>query len=274
MDYKLTFSGRFFYHCGSGVSRHYHADYQIQLVYSGEAEVHVNDKPYRMEKGVIMLIPKGSSHDFQVTAREGMKTVELKFVTSDPAMEALISQMNILMHDDGTIFNIMSRIVLEGQRQSLYYKEMSNALLMECILTIYRMIRHTSVSVFESSSPDQGETKSNHVDLLDRVDNYIGKNFYKKLSLSDIAAACGYNQDYIYRCIKKKTGFSVIRYINRKKFDRARELIMHTELSLSEIAWNLGFETLQYFSRFFKEYAGISPSEYSKKVRSTIRTDY
>lgn len=56
--------------------------------------------------------------------------------------------------------------------------------------------------------------------------------------------------------------------------NRLRKLIQHTELSLSEIAWNLGFDTLQYFSKFFKEHAEISPSEYLEKTRHKVRTDY
>ncbi|QQO10814.1 AraC family transcriptional regulator [Breznakiella homolactica] len=274
MDYKLTFSGRFHYRCGSGVSGHYHPeDYQIQLVYSGEAEAHVNGKPYRLKKNSIMLIPKGSAHDFHVISEDGMKTVEVKFVSDDPGFTELISGLDMVMADDGSIFEILSRVVLEGQRKISYYREMSNALLLECLLMMYRMAHRNSIPVFEVSKLSKGEIIKNDI-LLDVIDDYIEKNIHKRFSLADVAKACGYNQDYIYRLIRKKTGLSAVQYINEKKFDRAKQLIMHTELSLSEIAWNLGFETLQYFSRFFKEHAGISPSDYSKEVRSTIRTDY
>jgi len=58
------------------------------------------------------------------------------------------------------------------------------------------------------------------------------------------------------------------------KFEHSLSLIQNTELSLSEVGWRLGFENLQYFSRFFKMHGGISPSEYISKVRHTTRTDY
>jgi AraC-like DNA-binding protein len=168
----------------------------------------------------------------------------------------------------------MSRIVLEGQRRASYYKEMSNSLLLECIFLMSRMSHRASVSIFETSFRDRPEPEKHTADLLDLVNGYIAKNLHVKITPADMAAACGYNQDYLYRFIRKKTGVSAVRYINQKKFDRAKELIIHTELSLSEISWNLGFETLQYFSRFFKDHAGIPPSEYSRKVRATVRTDY
>ena len=74
--------------------------------------------------------------------------------------------------------------------------------------------------------------------------------------------------------VKKETGMTAIQYISKLKYDQAKKMIQHTELSLSEIAWNLGFGSLQYFSRFFHEHSGLSPSEYMAKVRNTVRTDY
>jgi AraC-like DNA-binding protein len=92
--------------------------------------------------------------------------------------------------------------------------------------------------------------------------------------MHDMAIACGYNQDYLYRVIKKRTGLSAIKYVNLVKFEKALFLIQNTEQSLSEIGWHLGFENLQYFSRFFRHHSGITPSEYIAKVRLTTRTDY
>ena len=106
------------------------------------------------------------------------------------------------------------------------------------------------------------------------VTEFIGKNIDRKYTLPELASECGYNKDYLYRMIKKETGLTAIQFVNKVKYDQAKKLIQHTELSLSEIAWNLGFGSLQYFSRFFKEQSGIPPSEYMQKVRNTVRTDY
>jgi hypothetical protein len=59
------------------------------------------------------------------------------------------------MTDNGRIFDIMSRIVLEGQWKISFYREMSNALLLECILMLYRMVQQTSIPVFEVCGMDR-----------------------------------------------------------------------------------------------------------------------
>ena len=74
--------------------------------------------------------------------------------------------------------------------------------------------------------------------------------------------------------IHRETGLSTIQYVNMIKFEQAKNLIQHTELSLSEISWNLGFESLQYFSKFFRQRASMTPSEYLNKTRNKVRTDY
>ncbi|MDC7241362.1 MAG: AraC family transcriptional regulator [Spirochaetales bacterium] len=274
MDYKLTFSGRLHYRYDSGISPHYHPDYQLQLIYSGDGISHLNGEEFSLTKGSIMLIPMGSTHDYHVHSKEGMKTLELKFTTEDEEMIHLLSQLSTMMTDsENKLFEIMSRIVLEGQRKDFYYKQMSHALLLECILTLYRMEKKMLIPVFEGG-PRHYEKNPDRLDLMDRVDEFIAMNIHKKISLGELSKYCGYNQEYIYRHIRKKTGMSAIGYVNNRKFERSKQMIIHTDLSLSEIAWNLGFETLQYFSRFFKEHAGISPSAYSQKVRNTIRTDY
>lgn len=275
MDYKITFSARFHYRQGSGVTRHYHADYQIQLVYEGTAETHLNDDCIHLTAGDVLFLRKGSWHDFVVTSPEGMKTLELKFVTDDGDMIRLLDHIKPLFRDgDRQLVNTFARIVLEGQRKTLFYREMSEALLMESLIAMCRICGFLDKPVFETDTAKAGSPKGNVSRVIELVDDYISRNINRNFSLAEMAQDIGYNQDYLYRTIKKEIGISAVQYVSRIRFEKAKLLIRHTELTLTEISWNLGFEDLQYFSRFFRKYANISPSEYCASVRGTIRTDY
>ncbi|WP_320128322.1 AraC family transcriptional regulator [uncultured Sphaerochaeta sp.] len=275
MNYKITFSARFHYRQGSGVGRHYHPDYQIQLIYSGSAITHLNENCIALGPGDILFLKKGSYHDFTVNAKEGMKTLEIKFLSTDPDMDQFLDTIKPLFRDnDRQLFNIFSRIVLEGQRKSIFYRQMSESLLMESLITMQRICVAQDAPVFETDSAKARPPKESVSQLIESVDDYIARNINNNFTLAEMAESIGYNQDYLYRTIKKEIGISAVQYINRIKFERAKQLIQHTELSLTELSWNLGFDNLQYFSRFFRKYANISPSEYSAKVRASIRTDY
>ena len=203
--------------------------------------------------------------------------LEVKFTASDPELQEVLLGIETKFNDkDRQIYNLLSRIVLEGQRKPLHYKYMSGTLLMESLLVMNRLCLQHSLPIYESN-PIHQVRKASSVSkspVLDAVDSYINKHIGTSFSLQMMATECGYNQDYLYRVIKKQTGLSAIKYINLVKFERALYLIQNTELTLSEIGWNLGFENLQYFSRFFKQTGGIAPSEYISKVRLTTRTEY
>jgi two-component system response regulator YesN len=58
--------------------------------------------------------------------------------------------------------------------------------------------------------------------------------------------------------------------MNRAKTERAKDLIRENQLSMTQIAEALGFSGLEYFSKVFKQYAGISPNEYKKKLKTLL----
>jgi AraC-like DNA-binding protein len=277
MDVNITSSGRFHYRKDEGKEIHYHDDYQIQLVYSGEALNYLDDQPHATEAGDVIFCRRGKTHAFHATSKDGVKMLEVKFTASDPELQEVLLGIETKFSDqDRQIYSLLSRIVLEGQRKPLNYQYMSGTLLMECLLVMNRICLQHSLPVYESNPIHQLRKASavSKSPVLDVVDDYINKHIGSSFSLENMANGCGYNQDYLYRVIKKQTGLSAIKYINLVKFEHALYLIQNTEQTLSEIGWNLGFENLQYFSRFFKQIGGIAPSEFIAKVRLTTRTEY
>ncbi|MDY5931515.1 MAG: AraC family transcriptional regulator [Candidatus Ornithospirochaeta sp.] len=276
-SYSITFSGRFHYTKGGGVSLHRHSeDYQIQLVYGGSAKARVDYDYYFLKAGDILFLKKGNLHEFRVLSAEGFKTLELKFSNPNPYVESLISDISVLFEDrENQIFNIFSRIVQEGYMKLPDYKLMSTTLLTESLVTMKRICSEKSAVKYNPLiAPVQTKADRNTSRIMQCVTDYVYRNIEKRFSLKDLAEGCGYNQDYIYRMIHRETGLSTIQYVNMIKFEQAKNLIQHTELSLSEISWNLGFESLQYFSKFFRQRASMTPSEYLNKTRNKVRTDY
>lgn len=275
MNYRITFSGRFHYRFGGGVSLHSHSDdYQLQLVYQGGAMIQVNDLKFSIKKGDVVFIKKGDLHYFNVNEADGMKTLEVKFESTDNDLDELFNTINTIFQDQGDqLYSLFSHIVLEGQRKVHCYKMMSNALLLESLVIMAR-ISHKGIPTFDKSTSHLRSKLENMSPAIEAATDYIYKNINRNFTLQEMADGCGYNRDYLYRAIKKELGISAVQYVSQLKFEQAKRLIHHSELTLSEISWNLGFDSIQYFSRFFKSHAKISPSEYSNKVRNTIRTDY
>lgn len=274
-EYSITFSGRFHYQKGGGVALHCHEnDYQIQLIYGGEAKAKVDSDTFIIKEGDILFLKKGSIHEFTVISDEGMKTLEIKFSNPEENVNEILSSISVLFTDkDNLIFSLFSQIVEEGYKKIADYKLMSTTLLTESLIQMKRICTENIKDNYNPILPSGISVKSDSK-ILQAVTDYVYKNLSEKFSLKDMADACNFNQDYIYRTILKETGMSTIQYVNSIRFEQAKSLIQYTELSLSEISWTLGFASLQYFSRFFKEKAKISPTEYLNRTRNRVRTDY
>jgi AraC family transcriptional regulator, transcriptional activator of pobA len=81
---------------------------------------------------------------------------------------------------------------------------------------------------------------------------------------SDFASLIAVHVNHLNTAVQKATGKSTTTHIGERLFAEAKSLLHHTDYSVSEIAFGLGFEYQSYFNRFFKKYAGVTPSDYRK----------
>jgi len=84
-------------------------------------------------------------------------------------------------------------------------------------------------------------------------------------SMFQLCRAIGISRAQVYRKVKKLTGKSPSLYIRSLRLQKAKTLLMGTDLNISEIGYEVGFKDLSYFSRSFTEEYGTPPSEMRKK---------
>ncbi|QUL53446.1 response regulator [Paenibacillus tritici] len=96
---------------------------------------------------------------------------------------------------------------------------------------------------------------------------YIHKRFHERgFAIQDIANQVGLNETYLCSFFKKQKGGTIKEYISSLRVDKAKELLLDKELKLYEVADRTGFADANYFTTFFKKYAGCTPSEYRERM--------
>jgi|ERR1043166_7622597 AraC-like DNA-binding protein len=95
-----------------------------------------------------------------------------------------------------------------------------------------------------------------------RARSFIEQNCADKISLGKVARAVNVNPSHLSEKFKQVTGVNFVDYVARKRFMRATELLRDVDLSISEIAFRVGFQSLSQFNRVFKKLSGKSPTEY------------
>ena len=101
---------------------------------------------------------------------------------------------------------------------------------------------------------------------VEKAKQYVHENMTRDLRLADVAKECGVSKYHFSRIFKAITGRSLKCYINEKRIEKAKDLLMNTDLSVTEICYMIGFNDLSYFDRVFHRFVGTSPSRYRRCV--------
>jgi AraC-like DNA-binding protein len=97
---------------------------------------------------------------------------------------------------------------------------------------------------------------------LRRARDHIDRNYAAALDLDGLASVAGVSKYHFARCFEVAYGETPIRYLTRRRIERAQDLLRHANLTVTEICMAVGFASLGSFSARFRELVGESPSAY------------
>ncbi|MBB6637155.1 response regulator transcription factor [Cohnella thailandensis] len=116
----------------------------------------------------------------------------------------------------------------------------------------------------------QAEAAKENDTVVDTVKRYIAQNMDQDLSREFIAEQVFLNPDYLSRIFKKETGYSISDYVLLARINKAKELLLQTNIPISAIALSVGYSNFSHFAKMFKKYAGIGPTELRNQAHSGI----
>lgn len=118
------------------------------------------------------------------------------------------------------------------------------------------------------------QSESNEPDIVKRARQFIEDHQGENLSLHDVARASNVSVFYLCKLFKKVTGVSFTNYLCRLRVEKAKTLLLNRSLRISEIGYEVGFQSLTHFNRVFKKITGESPTRYRSSLpRATIRSN-
>ena len=101
--------------------------------------------------------------------------------------------------------------------------------------------------------------------LIARVKAYIYEHISQEVSRHEIAAHVGLSPEYLSTFFKRETGDTLVDFMKKERVTFAKRLLKQTNLPISMIAENVGYDSLSYFSSVFRQLTGLAPREYRKR---------
>ena len=115
------------------------------------------------------------------------------------------------------------------------------------------------------------EKSNSEPPLVLKAREYIDKHKTEELSLANVAKAAGASVFHFCKVFHKTTGLKFTEYVARVRLEDARTRLLNPNLRISEIAYDVGFQSLTQFNRTFKRVFGQSPSDFRARLRASAR---
>ena len=102
--------------------------------------------------------------------------------------------------------------------------------------------------------------------MVRRAKDYIADHKFDAIKLEQIARALNVSKFHFCRRFKLETGLTFVEYLRRGRIEQAKILLHNKSMRVSEIAYEVGFQSLTHFNRTFRKLVGSSPTEYRSRV--------
>ena len=247
----------------------------IAVVLAGSAALMGEPEPVHVGAGSVLVIPPGERHGFcSFGNAEGLQLARLSFDAQKllPRSDELVSLGGIgaalaapHTESDGTAFrprtltiaprhlsvtrDALARLGAEAAEARLGQSLLLRALLLELLVVLARAER-------------AGTTDSDrHRARLERTLAFIHEHFRERLTLGELASRSGMSVSRFSCLFRETLGTSPLDYVSSARMREARRLLSDRSRSITEVAYAVGYQDSNYFSRAFKLHHGISPRE-------------
>lgn len=253
--------------------RHYHSQFEIYYLLKGERNYFINQRSYHVKKGDLVLINKNILHKTSTIDRQNSEHERILIQFDQNFFASLAEEMEAAELFE--IFKKKENVLSLNPEQQLWLEEELFKLTAENKKTnepenkLYIKMMIVEILIFikrislKSVSQNLDYPDQKHKNIS-KIAAYISQNYQKSLTLSELASKFNYSSAYLSRAFKEVTGFNFVEYKNNIRIKEASKLLQQSELSVTEIATEVGFNNITHFGRIFKEFTDLSPLEYRK----------
>lgn len=259
------------------VEWHWHSELEFVEILQGAIECHIGEEIIELREGDTFFINSGVIHKYQAPKVCREKQCMFSDILFLPEIIAPNSSLiyekyirPIVLY--GKPFLVMRQTqAWEESVQNLYH-HIVNVCLAEEDLTELRIQAGVSelwTRLFHYFYREKSEQQENKNILaqarLRKMMQFIWDHFHEKITLDDIAASANISKSAALRCFRSGMQTSPVGYLNDFRLNRAKELLLTSHSTVSEIAVSVGFDNVGYFDRVFRRTFGLTPKQFAKQ---------
>lgn len=257
---------------GFSIGQHVQHYHEVCYIASGSGKFCINGKWFKVKAGDLVIASCGDTHDMVTNDDDPMRIYYLEFYIQPSAKEqapycdilALFenaTMRNHTCHDQRSIAPMFTGIFQEMTSQGHFYGTIIESYSLQLLVGVFRAFAselQAPSSLFEAKNS-----------LAHEIIHYLDANIENISNLYKLTDVFKYSYSHLAHVFKEQIGMSLFQYYDKKRFDRAVELLRSGATRITEIADRLQYQSVNAFSKAFSKKFGISPSEYLTSYQSS-----
>ena len=244
---------------------HWHVEFEIIRILEGTFQLSIDEQEYSVSKGSSIIIPAGALH---------------AGIPNDCIYECLVFDINMLMNQNNSCLKLIRKIIDHEVEFTYVFPESYNDIhqavwtmfdamssrreghQLTVLGTLYQLIGTIFSEKYYHPAPEQPLRNHRRIVQLKTALEFMESSYHTQLSLEDMAGSVHMSPKYFCRFFQEMTHRTPVDYLNYYRIERACYQLLTTDQSITEIAYNSGFNDLSYFIKTFKKYKGTTPKKY------------
>lgn len=253
--------------------RERHPFYELVFVNSGKLYISSEDYCGELDKDQLIIHRQNTEHSLRCPTGETPSVIIIGFECDSDLIDrfsysptvpeaSVVRQLAEIVKEGRNVFKPPYNVPVYDMKKKKHQPKGSEQMLrilLESLLI--RLLRGHSQS-------ENDEKRTDTPIMMQEMIEYVNTNYKEKITIDELAFLFNTNRATLCKEFKRTTGKTVVGFINEKKFEKAKELIVGSGYTFTYIAEELNFESIHYFTRFFKRMSGMTPKDFRKSYKA------
>lgn len=264
----ITFPFNCFYIKNSNTLPHWHNHFEMVFSQKGSCMVYINGSSFLVSENQLIIIPPGSLHSIfpqgscsycAIVAGESL----FEGLVADPHIsEVLTPFMSIGFYpplhlsEKDRVFKKCFSLVHELQRENDQKRNGYGARIKSQMIILFSVLQESLPSEFFKKSKLPDSTR-----LIKYSLDYLRIHYSERITVNDMSVYCHLSIQHFSRLFKACTGKTFVEYLTLFRLEKARKILIGTDIPITQIPDLVGFCNSNYFCRLYKKYYGHPPSK-------------
>jgi AraC-like DNA-binding protein len=243
---------------------HWHEHFEIIIMQQGSAVIHIDSRPYEVEPGDVLFVPAGGLHVGYSRCNGDIRFMSIVFngmLFNDWSHDAIHMEFvapYVELNADCT----MHYVLLEQIMREFEAKQPGYPLVIKSHL--HMLFTQLARALLPYQSEGRAGSESQHHLSRERFKpllRQVEERYAERWKIEQAAKVVSLNPYHFCKMFKKLTGRTFVEYVNLCRMNEAERLLRDTTDSVTEIAGQVGCDNPNYFTKLYKQYKGVTPSQ-------------